>query len=85
MVQASLFHLAMATGDELSRSNTESPSSILATHCRTSNAMMETSGVETGREEGLEKNSLVPRCQFCMAMTRHAPTKYTGGDLKDHA
>jgi hypothetical protein len=83
-IQTSLFNLAKATGDELSRSNAESRSSILATHCRASNATKETSGVETGREV-LEKNSLVPHCQFCMAMIRHAPTKYMGGDLKGHA
>jgi hypothetical protein len=49
-IQTSLFNLAKATGDELSRSNAESRSSILATHCRASNATKETSGVETGRE-----------------------------------
>ena len=40
------------------------------------NPMMETSGInKTGREEVTEKYSLFPQCQYCMAMTRHAPTR----------
>jgi len=47
--------------------------------------MMRTARTETGREEVPERNSLDPRFQSCMAMTRLAPTEQKGGDLKGHA
>jgi hypothetical protein len=47
---------------------------IMVTHYMKLNTRMKTPGYETGREEVPEKNSLEPHCEFCMAMTRHAPT-----------
>ena len=58
---------------------------ILVIHYRKLYARMKTPGTETGREKVPEKNSLEPHGQYCMPMTRHAPTKQKGGDLKGHA
>jgi len=58
---------------------------ILVIHYRKLYARMKTPGTETGREKVPEKNSLEPHGQYCMAMTRHAPTEQKGGNLKGHA
>jgi len=47
---------------------------MMVIHYRKLDAWMKIPGTKTGREEVSEKNSPEPRCEFGMAMTRHAPT-----------